>query len=210
MSRDHGSARGAHDAESAKPLNRPRRGRAAELVLRFLAAAALAVDAVVHARLAPGYQAAAPEGFGEGNLFLAEAVTAAMAGLYVLIRGSRPAWVLALLTAAGGLAVLLLYRYIDLPAVGPFPAMYEPIWFFDKTLTALAQGLAVLLAATALFLQSRAGNTPPNTRRVAPARQNPCPAAGQDRGGLRRNPRRLSQMQPDLHTLPTIQQTRTR
>lgn len=162
MSPGSNPALGTHDVGNTKPLHRTGRGRAAELLLRVLTAAALAVDAVVHARLAPGYQSAAPEGFGEGN-FLAEAVTAAVAALYVLIRGSRAAWILALLTAGGGLAVLLLYRYIDLPAFGPFPAMYEPIWFFDKTLTALAQGLAVLLAAAALFLRSRAGNIRPNT-----------------------------------------------
>ncbi|GAB3568128.1 hypothetical protein GCM10027405_29510 [Arthrobacter alkaliphilus] len=127
-------------------------GRATAFVLRVLAAAALAVDAVVHVRFAPGYQSAAPEGLGEGNLFLVEAAAAGVTGLYVLIRGSRPAWVFTLIIAGGGLAVLLLYRYIDIPAVGPFPAMYEPIWFFDKTLTAIAQTAAVLLAATALTL----------------------------------------------------------
>ncbi|MBT2566243.1 hypothetical protein J7I84_06975 [Arthrobacter sp. ISL-85] len=141
------------------------RGRAAAMVvLRVLAAAALAVDAVVHARLAPAYQSAAPEGFGEGNLFLAEAAAAALAGLYVLIRASRTAWFLALLTAGGGLAVLLLYRYVDIPAVGPFPAMYEPVWFFDKTLTALAQTAAVLLAATALAFQRRTPDPAPLAR----------------------------------------------
>ncbi|MEO8220565.1 MAG: hypothetical protein ABI563_07250 [Specibacter sp.] len=122
------------------------------MVLRVLAAAALAVDAIVHARLAPGYQLAAPGGIGEGNLFFAEAAVAAAVGVYVLIRGSRPAWILALLTAGGGLAVLLLYRYFDVPAFGPFPAMYEPVWFFDKTLTALSQGLVILLAVVALTL----------------------------------------------------------
>lgn len=132
------------------------RGRtAAAFVLRILATAGLSVDAVVHARLASGYQAAAPGGFGEGNLFVAEAVTAAVVGLYVLVRGSRPAWVLALLTAGGGLLVLLAYRYIEIPAFGPFPAMYEPVWFFDKTLTALAQAAVVLLAAGALILHRR-------------------------------------------------------
>ncbi|QDG90816.1 hypothetical protein NIBR502770_06200 [Pseudarthrobacter sp. NIBRBAC000502770] len=136
-------------------MNRAGRGKTAGLVLRILAAAALAVDAAVHAGLAPGYQSATPEGFGEGNLFLAEAAVAAVSGLYVLIRGSRPAWILALLTAGGGLGVLLLYRYVDVPAFGPFPAMYEPVWFFEKALTALAQGVAVLLAATALNLDRR-------------------------------------------------------
>lgn len=151
MSQDHTPTHGARAPEPG----RRGLGSVAGLVLRVLAAAALFVDAIVHARLATGYQSAAPEGFGEGNLFLAEAGAAAAAGLYVLVRGSRPAWLLALLTAGGGLAVLLLYRYIDVPAFGPFPAMYEPVWFFDKTLTALAQGAAALLAATALILDRR-------------------------------------------------------
>lgn len=130
------------------------RGRTvAGVALRVLTATALGVDAVVHARLAPGYQSAAPDGIGEGNLFLAEAGAATVTGLYVLIRGSRPAWILALLTAGGGLAVLLLYRYVDVPAFGPFPAMYEPVWFFDKTLTAVTQGAAVVLATAGLTLR---------------------------------------------------------
>ncbi|UUL75621.1 hypothetical protein NG819_15730 [Pseudarthrobacter sp. Fe7] len=154
MSPDQGHARDAGDTGNTEPLNRPLRSSAACLVLRVLAAAALAVDAAIHFRLAPGYQSAAPEGFGEGNLFLAEAVTAAVAGLYVLIRGSRPAWLPTLLTAGGGFAVLVLvlYRYIDIPAFGPFPAMYEPVWFSDKTLTATAQAIATFLAASALVL----------------------------------------------------------
>lgn len=113
----------------------------------------------MHARLASGYQAAAPEGIGEGNLFLAEAAAAALAGLYVLIRGSVGAHTAALLVAGGGLAALLLYRYFDIPAFGPFPAMYEPVWFFEKTLTALAQAAAVLLAAAALALLRRRTST---------------------------------------------------
>lgn len=137
--------------EPSESINR-HRSTALALVFRVLAAAALAVDAVVHAQLADGYQSASPAGFGEGNLFLTEAAVAAVTGLYVLIRGSRPAWVLALLTAGGGLAVLLLYRYFDVPAFGPFPAMYEPVWFFDKILTALSQTVVIFLAVIALTL----------------------------------------------------------
>ncbi|WP_426997802.1 hypothetical protein [Pseudarthrobacter sp. N5] len=138
-------------------------------VLRFLTAAALAVDAVIHVRLAPGYQLAAPDGIGQGNLFLMEAAAAAVAGLYVLIRGSRPAWLLALLVAAGGLAALLLYRYVDIPALGPFPAMYEPVWFFDKTLTALAETAATVLAAIALAVPRLTGHR--GEARLRPARE---------------------------------------
>lgn len=172
MTKNRTPARDTTGAGSPEPA-RPGRGTVAGLILRVLAPAALAVDAIVHARLAPGYQSAAPEGFGEGNLFLAEAVAAAAAGLYVLIRGSRPAWLLALLTAGGGLAVLLLYRYLDVPAFGPFPAMYEPVWFFEKTLTAFAQGAAVLLAATALTLDRKTRPTDPSGTSAPTGRDTP-------------------------------------
>jgi hypothetical protein len=146
------------------PLRGSGPAAAADWALRILTTAALGVDAVVHFRLAPGYQAAAPDGIGQGNLFIAEAVAAAIAGLYVLLRGSRTAWLLALAVAAGGLAALLLYRYVDLPAFGPFPAMYEPVWFFDRTLTALAQGAAVIMAAAALTLHRRTPHPAPRAR----------------------------------------------
>ncbi len=170
MIKDRTTPRGGSDRGNAE-TDRQRRA-VAGVVLRVLTTAALAVDAVVHTRLAPGYQLAAPDGIGAGNLFLAEAAAAALAGLYVLIRGSRPAWVLAFLTAGGGLAALLLYRYVDIPAFGPFPAMYEPVWFFEKTLTAIAQTAAVLAAAAALTLLRRTRQDLPadtSTRAAGPA-----------------------------------------
>lgn len=63
----------------------------------------------------------------------------------------------------GGLAALLQYRYIDIPAFGPFPAMYEPVWFLEKNLTALAETAAVLLATTALILPRRGSTKPPHS-----------------------------------------------
>lgn len=123
-----------------------RRPGAGDVVLRLLTAAALVVDAVVHLRLAPGYQLAAPEGIGAGNLFRVEAVVAVLAAGFVLLRGTRGAYLVALLVAASALVAVLLYRYVDVPALGPLPAMYEPVWFGQKVLTAVAEGLAVVLA----------------------------------------------------------------
>lgn len=120
-------------------------------VLRVLVVAALVIDAVVHFQLAPYYQAAAPGGIGQGNLFRIEAAAAVIAALYLLIRGSRPAYALAILVLAGGLAAILLYRYVDVPAFGPFPAMYEPVWFFEKTLSAVVTGAGTVLAGVGLF-----------------------------------------------------------
>ena len=61
------------------------------LVLRVLVAAGLVVDAIVHLRLASGYQLGQPGGIGQGNLFRIEAVVALLVALYVLVRGSRGA-----------------------------------------------------------------------------------------------------------------------
>lgn len=128
------------------------------IALRLLVTAALVTDAVVHIRLAPGYQLANPGGIGQGNLFYLEAGAAILVALYVLVRGSRLAFFAALLVAGSALAAVLLSRYVDLPAIGPIPAMYEPIWFFEKTLSAVAEGLGALLAIVGLAAGRRARN----------------------------------------------------
>ena len=115
-------------------------------VLRVLVAAGLIIDAVVHLRLAANYQLAQPSGIGQGNLFRIEAVLALLAAGYVLLRGSRQSFAFAALVALGGVFAVVLYRYVQVPAIGPIPAMYEPIWFFDKTLTTIAQAFAGVLA----------------------------------------------------------------
>ncbi|AIY00190.1 hypothetical protein ART_0591 [Arthrobacter sp. PAMC 25486] len=122
-----------------------------DAALRMLIAVALAIDAIVHLQLASYYQVAVPGGIGQGNLFRIEAVAAILAGLYVLLRGSRPAYAAALVVAAGGVAAVLLYRYVNVPAFGPIPAMYEPVWFFQKSFSAVAEGAGAVLAAVGLF-----------------------------------------------------------
>ena len=68
---------------------------------------------------------------------------------YVLLRGSR----LAFLTAAGvglsAFAAVVLYRYVQVPGLGPIPPMYEPVWFFQKSLSAVVEGAAGALALVA-------------------------------------------------------------
>jgi hypothetical protein len=120
------------------------------MALRVLTALALFIDAGVHIYLAPGYQAASPGGIGQGNLFLLESAAAVLAALYVLFRGSRASFALALLVALSAFVAVVLYRYVNIPAFGPFPAMYEPVWFFEKSLSAVAEGAGALLAAVGL------------------------------------------------------------
>jgi hypothetical protein len=125
--------------------------------LRVAVAAALSIDAVEHIRLAPGYQLANPGGIGQGTLFYLESGAAIVAALYVLARGSRPAYLAAALVAGSALAAVLVTRYIGTPAIGPIPAMYEPTWYFEKSLSALAEGLGLLLALVGWVVRPRRG-----------------------------------------------------
>src|SRR5690349_23873783 len=84
-----------------------------QLVLRAVIAVTLLVDAVVHLRLAPGYQQSAPSGIGAGNLFRLEAAAALLVALWVLARGSRAALVAALAVGFSACAAVVLYRYVE-------------------------------------------------------------------------------------------------
>lgn len=133
------------------------RGRTALLpVARVLTAAGLVVDAVVHLQLAAGYQLAAPGGIGQGNLFRIEAAVAILVALWVLIRPNTVAYAVAFVVAASALGAVLLYRYVDVPALGPIPSMYEPVWFAKKTLTAVAEAVSVVAAVVALLTRRAA------------------------------------------------------
>lgn len=122
------------------------------IALRLLVAAALGTDAVVHFGLAPGYQLANPGGIGQGNLFYLEGGAAIVVALYILIRGSRPAYVAALFIAGTAVAAVVLSTYVSLPSIGPIPSMYEPVWYFEKTLSAVAEGLGAVLAIVGLIV----------------------------------------------------------
>src|SRR4051794_17680680 len=132
------------------------------LTLRVPVAAGLVIDAVVRLRLAPGYQLADPTGTGQGNLFRAEAVAALAAAAYVLLRGSRLSFLLAAFVGLSALAAVVVTRYVEIPALGPIPSMYEPVWYFQKTLSAVAEATAGLAGLSARAVARR---TPTHGRR---------------------------------------------
>ncbi len=107
-------------------------------LLRLVIAACLVTDAVVHLRLAAGYQLGQPAGIGQGNLFRVEAVAALVVAGFLLVRGGRLAYLAAAVVGMSAFAAVVLYRYVNVPALGPIPSMYEPVWFFQKTLSAVA------------------------------------------------------------------------
>lgn len=126
-------------------------------VVRGGAAAGLVVSAVVHVQLAPGYQQGAPGGIGQGTLFLVQAGAAVLAAVFVLLKGSRAAFASAAVVGLSSLAAVILYRYVQVPAIGPLPSMYEPVWYTAKVVTAVAEGVAGALAVAGYALLGKAG-----------------------------------------------------
>lgn len=124
-------------------MNPLRRSRLS-LLLAVLTALCLAYDAKVHLNLAPGYDAIG-DTITQGALFRVEAAAAIVAAVAVLLSDSRLAWAAAGLVGLAGVVAVVLYRYVDVPAIGPIPAMYEPAWFPQKTRSAFAEGAVAVL-----------------------------------------------------------------
>jgi hypothetical protein len=123
--------------------------------LRALGAGGLAIDAYVHFDLATTYDAVGGA-ITQGMLFRIEAAAATLVALLLLLVGRTAVYVAALLVAGSALAAVVVYRWIDVGAIGPLPNMYEPVWYQDKTISALAEGVAALAAALLLAMALRA------------------------------------------------------
>lgn len=136
---------------SGSPSGRTLRRSAGELLARVLAAAGLAYDAYAHLDLAGNFDANTAA-ISQGMLFRVEAALAVLAALLVLITRRWAAAVFAVLVAGSALGAVLLYRYVDIGVLGPLPNMYEPGWYPEKTLSAIAEAAAVLAAGALLFL----------------------------------------------------------
>ncbi|MFJ5103508.1 hypothetical protein [Streptomyces sp. NPDC088554] len=136
------------------PTRSWRNFRPLRVAARLLAAAALAWDAYLHAHLADRYDAVS-ESVSQGDLFRIEAGLAALAALLVLVWRRLPGDLFAWSVATGGLALLLVYRYVDVGTLGPFPNMYEPVWFTDKRLAVIAEAVAVLATIYLLATHTR-------------------------------------------------------
>jgi len=135
----------------ARTRNRP---RVAAWSLRLVTAAALAVDAFVHADLAGRYDANHGTGpLSQGDLFRIEAAVSACVALALLLTGRTLTWIAAWLVATSAVGAMLWYRYRDPGAWGPLPDMYEPLWFREKVVAGVAEGIAVVTAALGLLEQ---------------------------------------------------------
>src|SRR6185437_15695305 len=90
-----------------------------------------------------------------------EGAVAILAAVLVLLWRHRIGDAFALAVAAGGLAAVLLYRYVDVGKLGPFPDMYEPVWYAEKAWSAASQAVAVIMLGALLLLPSAAPRNEP-------------------------------------------------
>src|ERR1035437_6717331 len=137
----------ANDPRSAKTTVTQKRSsfllsRSSRRLLTLITAVGLGVDAYVHRHLAVNFDTLIGSGsphISQGELFRLEAGLALIAMVMVLSTRRGFAAGFAFLIAAGGLGALLLYGYVDVGGFGPFPDMYDPIWYKEKTISAIAE-----------------------------------------------------------------------
>jgi hypothetical protein len=79
-------------------------------------------------------------------------VVAILAAVLLVVRPRRYSAAIAALVAGSALVALLVYRYYDIGRIGPIPAMYEPVWYTEKTVSAVAEGVALLAAILLLVV----------------------------------------------------------
>lgn len=126
--------------------------------LRLVVLAGLAIDAYVHFHLASNFDGLKGSGrfaVSQGQLFRVEAVAAIVAGLLVLFLLNRITALIAFAVLVGGVSAVLLYTYVDIGAIGPLPSMHDPIWYAEKTISAVAQAVAAVAALLLAFLLGR-------------------------------------------------------
>lgn len=139
--------RASHDRDAAT-----RRGSTTEIVVRAVVVLGLAVDAVIHLRLAPVMDLAAPGGIGGGNLFRIQGAVAGVVALLLLLTGRWWSYTIALLTALSALVPVLLYHFVEVPAIGPIPSMHDPLWSSAKVVSLVGEALAAGFAARGVYL----------------------------------------------------------
>ncbi len=132
------------------PISRVGPRRRTGIVLRVLGVVALGVSAFVHIDIASSRPLVADGQITLMGLFMAQGVVAAIAALWVLVRGDTLAWLAVGAVGLASLAALVLSVYVKIPSIGPFPVIYEPIWYTDKYVAAVAAGAAALIALVTL------------------------------------------------------------
>jgi hypothetical protein len=135
-------------------------GSAAVAAARLITVVGLGIDAWVHLDLASTYaEARAP--ISEGVLFRAEAVLALLTALVLILSARRLSFLLGFAVSASALTLMLLSRYVDFGSFGPFPDLYDPVWFAEKLWAAFGEAAAGMASLAGILLLSiRPGRRP--------------------------------------------------
>lgn len=121
-------------------------------VLRVVAAVALGYSGFLHLQIALERPPLLADGqVTLSGLFVAQAVAAAVVVVWVLARGHLLSWLAFGAVALGSLVALVLSVYVRIPSVGPFPELYEPVWYGDKYLAAGSAAVATVAAVVAVL-----------------------------------------------------------
>ena len=123
---------------------------AARQVVRAAVLVGLGVVAYVHLLLAGDYGLIG-EQISLGALFRLQAAAALLVAVLLVLPGGRLPALAAAALGAASLVALVGSVYVNVPPVGPFPPVYEPIWFPSKVAATL--GAAVALVGGLLLLR---------------------------------------------------------
>lgn len=130
--------------------------RAVQWALVLVTVAGLAIDAFVHFDLASAFALNRTSVLSEADLFRAEATVAVIAAVALLLRPRRYTAAFAFLVALAGTAAVIVYRYVDIGALGPIPDMYDPFWAPDeKNISVVAEAIATVAALALIIVLQR-------------------------------------------------------
>jgi hypothetical protein len=120
-----------------------------------IAVVGLAIDAYTHFKTADNYDLNTTGTVNQGVLFRIEASVAIVAAVLLIVRANMLTATFALLVSGGGLALLLLYRYVAVGKIGPIPDMTEMLWYGQKTSAAVGEAITVAASAALLAVLRR-------------------------------------------------------
>lgn len=120
-----------------------------DITIRFLCVAGFAVDAVIHLLFAGDYDRVGKQ-ITEGTLFRTEAIIAILAGIAIAVTSRRFAAAFAFLVALSAFVAVYGSVHWHIGAIGPFPDVYEPIWFSQKSDVAIAEATSAVAAVVLL------------------------------------------------------------
>ena len=164
MARARTSAAALTARRRREPVASTKRTRA-ERAIAIGLAVTLAIDAYIHATTAALHDPVHGGVLTAGNFFRFETAVRVVVIVLLLIRPARWSFVTALVVASTALGVVVLYRYVNVGAIGPIPNLYEPSWQVPgKVASAFAEVIVIVLSAAGVAL---IGSTP---RGTGPAR----------------------------------------